>query len=247
MRGSPTVVDRGIQQAIAPGLGPIFDSEFSRSSFGFRPGRSAHQALKQIQSYSQRGAKVAVDMDLAQFFDRVNHDALRARGVRKVRHKTLLRWGGKYLRAGGVVGESRQPTAAGGPQGAPLSPLVSNLRLDDREKGLERRGHRFARYCDAFLRVVHSRRAGARVKARLTRFPQQHLPLEINESKSTVGPPKEGRFLGFTFHGTRLAWASEAFQDFRHHVPKLTGRSWGVSRTYRIRKLNEYIRGGLHY
>ena len=146
--GIPTVVDRIIQQAIAQVLGPIFDPEFSASSFGFRPGRSAHQAVKQIQGYIKMGYKVAVDLDLAQFFDRVNHDALLARVAHKVRDKGLLRLMGKYLRAGVLVGESLQPTATGVPQGSPLSPVLSNLMLDDLDKELERRGHRFARYCD---------------------------------------------------------------------------------------------------
>jgi RNA-directed DNA polymerase len=247
MLGIPTGVDRIIQQAIAQVLGPIFDPGFSASSFGFRPGRSAQQAVKQIQSYIKRGYKVAVDLDLAKFFDRVNHDALMARVARKVRDKAVLRLMGKYLRAGVLVGESLQPTETGVPQGSPLSPLLSNIMLDDLDKELERRGHQFARYCDDFLIVVKSQRAGERVKASLTRFLQHHLKLEINERKSTVGPTKEGVFLGFTFQGTRIYWSHEAFQDFRHRLRKLTGRSWGVSMAYRIRKLNEYIQGWIQY
>ncbi len=245
--GIPTVVDRVLQQAIAQVLGPIFDPQFSASSFGFRPRRSAHQAVKQIQSHIQAGSKVAGDLDLAKFFDRVNHDALMARVARKVRDKALLRLIGKYLRAGVLVGEGLQPTETGVPQGSPLSPLLSNILLDDLDQELERRGHRFARYCDDFLLVVQSRRAGDRVKASLTRFLQHHLKLEINETKSTVGPTNECRFLGFTFQGTRSYWSPEALQDFRHRLRKLTGRSGGVARVYRIRQLNEYIRGWLHY
>jgi RNA-directed DNA polymerase len=245
--GIPTVVDRVIQQAIAQVLGPIVDPGFSASSFGFRPGRSAHQAVKQIQSYIKRGYKVAVDIDLAKFFDRVNHDALMARVARKVRDKALLRLIGKYLRAGVLVGESLQPTEEGVPQGSPLSPLLSNVMLDDLDKELERRGHLFARYCDDFLLVVTSQRAGERAKASVTRFLQHHLKLEINEDKSTVGPTNQCRFLGFTFQGTRIYWSPEALQDFRHRLRKLTGRSWGVSLAHRIRKLNEYIRGWMQY
>lgn len=146
--GIPPVVDRVIQQAIAQGLGPIFDPEFSASSFGFRPGRSAHHAVKQIQGYIKAGYRVAVDLDLAKFFDRVNHDALLARVARKVQDKAVLRLIGQYLRAGVLVGASLQPTETGVPQGSPLSPLLSNIMLDDLDKELERRGHRFARYCD---------------------------------------------------------------------------------------------------
>jgi RNA-directed DNA polymerase len=245
--GIPTVVDRVIQQASAQVLGPLFAPDFSASSFGFRPGRSAHHAVKQIQSYIKTGSKIAVDMDLAKFLDRVNHDALMARVARKVRDKAVLRWIGKYLRAGVLVGEDLQPTATGVPQGSPLSPLLSNLMLDDLDKELARRGPRFARYCDDFLSVVKSQRAGERVKASLPRFLQHHLKLEIHESKRTVGPTKECGFLGFTFQGTRIYWSSEAFQDFRHRLRKLTGRSWGVAMAYRIRKLNEYLRGWLQY
>ena len=143
--GSPPVVARGIPQAMAQVLGALCDPDFSASSFGFRPGRSAHQAVKHIQSYIQAGYRVAVDMDLAKFFDRVNHEALLARVARKVRDKALRRWMGKYLRAGVVVGEDLQPTETGVPQGSPLSPLWSNVRLDDWEQERERRGHRFAR------------------------------------------------------------------------------------------------------
>jgi len=245
--GIPTVVDRVIQQAIAQVLGAIFDPEFSVSSFGFRPGHSAHQAVKQIQAYIKAGYRVAVELDLTKFFDRVSHDALMARVARKVRDKALLRLIGKYLRAGVLVGESLQPTKEGVPQGSPLSPLLSNVMLDDLDKELERRGHRFARYCDDFLIVVKSQRAGERVKASLTRFLRQYLKLEINETKSTVGPTNECTFLGFTFHGTRIYCSPEAFQDFRYRLRKLTGRSWGVSMAYRIHKLNEYIRGWMHY
>jgi RNA-directed DNA polymerase len=247
MLGIPTVVDRLIQQAIAQVLGPLFDPDFSASSFGFRPGRSAHQAVPQIQSYIKRGYQVAVDLDLAKFFDRVNHDALLARVARKVRDKALLRLIGKYLRAGVLVGEDLQPTATGVPQGSPLSPWLSNVMVDDLDKELARRGHRFARYCEDFLLVVTSQRAGMRVKASVTRFLRQHLKLELNESKRTVGPTKACGFRGLIFQGTRIYWSQEAFPDFRHRLRKLTGRSWGVSMAYRMRKLNEYIRGWMQY
>jgi RNA-directed DNA polymerase len=245
--GIPTVVDRVIQQAMAQVVGPIFDPGFSASSFGFRPRRSAHQAVKQIQSYIKAGYKIGVDLDLAKFFDRANHDALMARVARRVRDKTLLRLIGKYLRAGVLIGEHVEPTATGVPQGSPLSPLLSNILLDDLDKELDRRGHRFARYCDDFLIVVKSPRAGERVKASIVRFLQSHLKLEINEQKSRVGPTKECPFLGFTFQGARIYWSSAAFQDFRHRLRKLTGRSWGISMAYRIHKLNEYLRGWMQY
>jgi RNA-directed DNA polymerase len=245
--GIPTVVERVIQPASAQVLGPLFAPDFSASSFGCRPGRAAHQAVTQIQRYIQAGSKVAVDMDLAKFFDRVNHEALRARVARKVRDKALLRLMGQYLRAGVWVGEDLQPTATGVPHGSPLSPVWSNVRLDDLDKERARRGHRFARYGDDFLLVGNSQRAGERVKASLTRFLQPHLKLEINERKSTVGPTQEGGCLGFTFQGTRLYWSHAAFPDVRHRLRELTGRSWGVSLAYRIAKLNEYLRGWMPY
>jgi RNA-directed DNA polymerase len=188
-----------------------------------------------------------VALDLAKFFDRVPHDALMTRGARKVRDKALLRVIGKYLRAGVLVGERRQPTAEGVPQGSPLSPLLSNIMLDDLDQELERRGQHFARYCADFLIRVKSRRAGERAKASLARFLQHHLKREINETKSTVGPTTECRFLGFTFHGTRIYWSPAALQAFRPRLRKLTGRSWGVSMAYRISQLNEYIRGWIQY
>ena len=232
---------------MAQGVGPIFDPGFSAFSFGFRPGRSAPQAVKQIQSYSKRGDKVGVDLDLAKFFDRANHDALRARVARKVHDKARLRLIGKYLRAGVLVGERVELTATGGPQGSPRSPLLSTILLDDLDQELERRGHRFARSCDDFLLVVKSQQAGARVKASLARFLQPPLKLEIKEQKSTVGPTKDCPFLGFPFPGSRIYWSPEAVQDFRHRLRKLTGRSWGVSLAYRLRKLNEYLQGWRQY
>jgi RNA-directed DNA polymerase len=167
--------------------------------------------------------------------------------ARKVQDKALLRLSGQYLRAGVLVGADLQPTATGVPQGSPWSPVLSNVRLDDWEQELEGRDHRFARYCDDFLVVVKSQRAGDRGKARLTRFLRHHVKLEINESKSTVGPTKACGFLGFTFQGTRISWSQEAFQDFRHRLRELTGRSWGVSLASRMRHLNEYIRGWIPY
>ena len=146
-----------------------------------------------------------------------------------------------------LVGDTLQPTESGVPHGSPLSPLLANLRCDDLAQELERRGHRFARSCDDFLVVVTSPRAGDRVKASLTRFLQPHLKLEIKESQRRVGPTNACGFLGFTFQGTRLSWAHEAGQDFRHRLRQLTGRSWGVSMAYRISKLNAYLRGWRQY
>jgi len=247
MLGVPCVLDRLIQQAIAQVLVPIFDPEFSESSFGYRPGRRAHDAVKQIRSYIEEGYRVAVDVDVSKFFDTVSHDVLMARVARKVRDKRLLRLIGKYLRAGVVVEGTLEPTSKGVPQGGNLSPLLSNIVLDDLDKELDKREHRYARYCDDFVIVVKTKRAGERVMSSITKFLQKKLKLEVNKEKSKVASTNKCKFLGFTFKGKRIYWTEEVFQDFQHRIRRFTGRSWGVSMEYRIAKLNEYIRGWMNY
>jgi RNA-directed DNA polymerase len=247
MLGIPTVTDRLIQQAIAQVLTPIFDPHFSESSFGFRPNRSAHGALKQVQADIKASYRVAVDLDLAKFFDNVPHDILVVRVARRVGDKRLLALIGRYLRAGVAVGESFQPSELGTPQGGPLSPLLANILLDDLDKELERRGHRFARYADDVLVLVKSPRAGQRVKASLTAYLGRRLKLPVNEPKSRVAPIDDCVFLGFTFRKGKLRWSDAAFADFKHRVRKLTGRSWGVSMYFRLHKLAQYLRGWMGY
>ncbi|MGH8195489.1 MAG: group II intron reverse transcriptase/maturase [Woeseiaceae bacterium] len=245
--GIPTVTDRVITQAIAQVLTPIFDPEFSESSFGFRPGRSAHGAIRQVQRDISAGYRVAVDLDLEKFFDRVDHDVLMVRVARKVSDKRVLGLIGRYLRAGVLVGDSIQAAERGTPQGSPLSPLLANVLLDDLDKELERRGHRFARYADDLVILVRSQRAGERVKASITRYLSRTLKLSVNEAKSRVCRTDEVTFLGFTFRGTKLRWSDEAFEDFKHRVRQLTGRSWGVSMAYRLTQLARYLRGWMNY
>lgn len=245
--GIPSVVDRVIQQAIGQVLTPIFDPGFSESSFGFRPGRSAHGAVRQVQRTIGEGYRFAVDLDLEKFFDRVNHDVLMARVARKVRDKGLLGLIGRYLRAGVLVGDIIQATELGTPQGGPLSPLLANILLDDLDKELERRGYRFARYADDLLILVKSPRTGERVKASVTRYLTRELKLVVNEQKSRVVKTNDCEFLGFTFRGTKLRWSDQAFADFKHNVRKLTGRSWGVSMAYRLDRLTRYVRGWMNY
>ena len=245
--GIPSVVDRVIQQAIGQVLTPIFDPGFSESSFGFRPGRSAHGAVRQVQRTIGEGYRFAVDLDLEKFFDRVNHDVLMARVARKVRDKCLLGLIGRYLRAGVLVGDIIQATELGTPQGGPLSPLLANILLDDLDKELERRGNRFARYADDLLILVKSPRTGERVKASVTRYLTRELKLAVNEQKSRVVKTNGCEFLGFTFRGTKLRWSDQAFADFKHNVRKLTGRSWGVSMGYRLDRLTRYVRGWMNY
>lgn len=245
--GVPTVVDRVIQQAVAQVLTPIFDPHFSGSSFGFRPGRSAHGALRQAQAHIKAGRRIAVDLDLAKFFDTVQHDVLMARVGRRVRDSRLLALIGRYLRAGVLVGERIQATGIGTPQGGPLSPLLANILLDDLDRELERRGHWFVRYADDLLVLVATPRAGRRVMASVTRFVTRKLKLVVNEHKSRVVATNACVFLGFTFRGTKLRWSEPAFEDFKHRIRTLTGRSWGVSMDYRFHKLAQYVRGWMAY
>lgn len=245
--GIPRILDRVICQAILQVLSPIFDPGFSESSFGFRPGRSAHGALRQVQRFITAGYRVAVDLDLAKFFDNVQPDVLMSRVARKVPDRGLLRLIGRYLRAGVMVGETLQPTEKGTPQGSPLSPLLANVLLDDLDKELERRGLRFARYADDLLILVKSQRAAERVMASVTRYLTRVLRLVVNEQKSHIVTTNQCQFLGFTFRGTKLRWSDESFADFQHRLRRLTGRSWGVSMEYRLARLVLYLRGWMNY
>lgn len=245
--GIPTVVDRVIQQAIAQVLTPIFDPGFSESSYGFRPGRSAHDAVKRVREHISAGYSTAIEVDLAKYFDEVNHDVLMVRVARKVRDKRVLKLIGSYLRSGVVVEEVIEETSKGVPQGGPLSPLLANILLDDFDKELERRGHKFARYADDFVILVKSPRAGERVKQSVTRFLEKKLKLKINREKSKAGKANKCKFLGFTFPGKTIRWTTEALEDFKKRIRELTGRSSGVSMDHRVAKLNEYLRGWFGY
>jgi RNA-directed DNA polymerase len=182
--GIPTVSDRVIQQAITQILVPVFDPQFSESSYGFRPGRSAHQAVKKVVELINEGYHYAVDIDLARFFDTVDHDVLMHRVSRRVTDKGILKLIGKYLRAGVVVNGRLNQTSKGVPQGGPLSPLLSNILLDDLDKELEKRGHRFCRYADDLIILVKSKRAGQRVMESVSRFLEKKLKVQVNRDKS---------------------------------------------------------------
>lgn len=245
--GIPSVTDRLIQQAVSQVLVPIFDPGFSDASYGFRPGRSAHDAVYKVREYIKGGFRVAVDMDLSEFFDMVNHDVLMHRVARKIRDKRVLKLIGKYLRAGVVVNGRRQDTRKGVPQGGPLSPLLANILLDDLDKELEKRGHSFVRYADDFLVLVRSHRAGVRVSQSIERFLNRKLKLKINKKKSRVAKTDDTNFLGFTFKGTKIRWSDKAFHQFKWRIKRLTGRSWFVSMEYRMKKLAQYLRGWINY
>ena len=209
--GIPTVLDRVIQQSIAQVMGLIFDPLFSESSCGFRPGRSAHDGVRQVKQYIGQGFNVAIDTDLSKFFDKVNHDVLMCRVSRQINDKRVLKLIGKYLRAGVMVNNRLQATPTGVPQGGPLSPLLANILLDDLDKELERRGHRFVRYADDFIIMVKSLRAGNRVMASIKRFLERKLRLQVNEKKSKVAPWENAVFLVLCLYAAKSGGVRNPF------------------------------------
>lgn len=245
--GIPVVTDRMIQQAICQVLSPVFDPHFSESSFGFRPGRSAHQAVKKVLTLIQRGYAYAVDIDLEKFFDTVDHDVLMSRVSRRISDKGILRLIGKYLRAGVVVDGRLNETSKGVPQGGPLSPLLSNILLDDLDKELEKRGHQFSRYADDAVILVKSKRAGERVMESISRYLEKKLKVKVNRDKSRVVRAEESSFLGFTFTRKRLTVSEKSRTRFKSELRHLTGRSWGVSMDYRYWKISTYTKGWMNY
>ena len=245
--GIPTVSDRVIQQAMAQVLVPVFDPQFSESSYGFRPGRSAHQAVRKVVDLIGKGYPYAVDIDLAKFFDTVDHDILMNRVSRKVRDKGILSLIGKYLRAGVVVNGRLNQTSKGVPQGGPLSPLLSNILLDDLDKELEKRGHQFCRYADDLIILVRSKRAGERVMESISRFLEKTLKVQVNRDKSKVVRAETSTFLGFTFTGKRLTVSEKSLAKCKNELRRLTWRSWGVAMDYRYRKIRTYLQGWMNY
>ena len=245
--GIPIIMDRKIQQAISQVLTPVFDPYFSESSFGFRPGRSAHQAVGKVLKDVRGGYRWAVEIDLEKLFDTVDHDVLMRRVSRRVRDKGLLRLIGRYLRCGVVVNGRLNQTAKGVPQGGPLSPMLSNILLDDLDRELEKRGHRFARYADDLIILVKSERAASRVMVSISRFLERKLKVKVNRDKSKVALAQGSSFLGFTFTRMKLTATEKAIHGFKTKLRRLTGRSWGVSMSYRYASLSLYIRGWMNY
>jgi RNA-directed DNA polymerase len=248
--GIPCVLDRFTQQALLQVLEPIFEPTFSAFSYGFRPGRSAHQAVALAQTYIAEGYRWVVDLDLEKFFDRVNHDILLGRVAKKVSDKRILGLIRRYLQAGVLDQGLVAATSEGTPQGGPLSPLPSNILLTDLDRELERRGHRFVRYADDGNIYVKSEHAGQRVKASITRFLATRLKLKVNEAKSAVAQPWQRKFLGFSFTRTpkpRRKIAPQALARFKLRARELTSRSQGRSLGEVIDRLAVYVRGWRGY
>ena len=247
--GIPNVMDRLVQQAILQVLTPIFDPEFSESSYGYRPKRSAQDAVQQIQKIIRDGHHWCVDMDLSKFFDRVQHDVLMARVSRKVHDKRLLRLIGRFLRAGVMVEGLHQPTEEGTPQGGPLSPLLANIMLDDLDKELERRGLRFVRYADDFLIFVRSELAARRVFASVERYLTERLKLQINREKSRVCRTDGVEFVGYAFrgYGGRIQVSQKKINLFKQRASEILNRKRGISMGSRLRELKLYLRGWIDY
>src|ERR1700724_1246979 len=247
--GVPCVVDRLIQQALLQVLQEQWDPTFSEHSYGFRPGRSAHQAVAQAQRYVAAGYSVVVDLDLEKFFDRVNHDSLMARVAGRVTDKRVLKLIRAFLKSGVMEDGLISPVDEGTPQGGPLSPLLSNLVLDDLDTELDPRGHRFCRYADDCNIYVRSRRAGDRVMASMSRFLTQNLRLKVNEAKSAVARPEERKFLGFSISndGSERRIAPKALDKFKTQVRDMTRRTRGISVQQLIEDLTPYLIGWRGY
>jgi len=248
--GIPTVLDRLIQQMVLQVLQRSWDPIFSEHSYGFRPGRSAHQAVAQAQQYISEGYGWVVDLDLERFFDRVNHDKLMARMAQRTSDKRVLKLIRRFLQAGVMENGLVSPVDEGTPQGGPLSPLLSNIVLDELDRELERRGHRHTRYADDCNIYVRSQRAGERVMEGITRYLTTKLKLKVNQAKSAVARPKDRKFLGFSFTSgkePRRRIAPKAILRFKERIRELTCRTRGISMEQRAQELSAYLRGWRGY
>ncbi len=245
--GIPTVLDRFIQQAILQVLTPIFDPMFSARSYGFRPGRSAHQAVKQAKEYVQQGYWFVVDTDLEKFFDTVNHDILMRKLYQHIDDKVMLKLIRKYLKAGVMINGCCVVKEEGTPQGGPLSPLLSNIMLDEFDKELTKRGHKFVRYADDCNIYAKTKRAGRRIFASVTNFLEKKLKLKVNKEKSSVDHTSRRKILGFKICGEWTVLADQTTNRLKDKIRLLTKRSWSTDMPTRIKKLNEYLKGWLGY
>ncbi len=244
--GIPTVTDRFIQQAIAQVLNPVFDPQFSEHSYGFRPKRRGHNAVREAKQYLKDGYRWVVDLDLEKFFDRVNHDRLMARLAEKVKDTMVLKLIRKYLQSGVMINGVVMDTKEGTMQGGPLSPLLSNIVLDELDKEMEERGHLFVRYADDCNIYVRTRKAGERVKKSITAFIENRLKLKINQDKSAVDRPWKRKFLGFSFtmnKDPKVRIASQSMKKVKMRIREITSRKKPLSMEQRIKELNQYLTG----
>jgi RNA-directed DNA polymerase len=247
--GIPAIIDRMIQQAISQVLSPYFEPIFSPHSYGYRPGKNAAQAVNHVHACIKQGYKTAVDIDLSKFFDEVNHDMLMNRIGRKIKDKALMQLLGRYLRAGIADTETGLwfPSEKGVPQGGPLSPLLSNIILDELDKKLTRERLPFARYADDIIILVKSKHTGNKVKADISHYISKRLKLIVNETKSRVGPVSGSKFLGFTFQRRRIQIHAKSLKLFKEKVRELSNRNWGIAMKKQIHKLNLFLRGWGNY
>ena len=241
--GIPCVLDRVFMQSIARVLSDMFNPTFSLHSYGYMPGRSVRQAALQAQGFYQQGYIYQIDIDLEKFFDTVNHDILMDRIGRKVKDKELMELLGRFLRAGVVVDGRLQATQLGVPQGSPVSPILSNILLDELDAELEARGHKFVRYADDVAIFVKSKRAGERVLASISRFLERKLKVKVNKAKSKVSHVKDSSVLGFKIHGKKLKTLDSKVKKFKHKLKRITRRCPGMSIASRIIDLKQYIQG----
>ena len=249
--GIPTVQDRMIQQAIAQVLSKLYEPTFSESSFGFRPNRGAKNAIKQSETYINQGYKWVIDMDLEKFFDKVNHNILMGKLEKKIKDKRLLKLIRKYLESGVLINGIKVSSEEGTPQGGPLSPLLANIMLDDVDKELEKRGHKFCRYADDCNIYVKSKRAGLRVMDSITRIIENELKLKVNKDKSAVDIVSKRKFLGFSFYFVKgvakIRIHEKSIKRFKEKVKSITNRNRGISMDLRLLKLNDSIKGWINY
>jgi len=248
--GIPTVTDRFIQQAIAQVLTPLFDPTFSEHSYGFRPNRRGHDAVRKAKEYISEGYSWVIDMDLEKFFDKVNHDKLMGILANRIQDRMVLKLIRKYLQAGIMINGVTYDSEEGTPQGGPLSPLLSNILLDKLDKELERRGHKFVRYADDSNIYMKSKKAGERVMNSITNFIEVKLKLKVNREKSAVDRPWKRKFLGFsfTFHKKpKVRISKESIKRLKSKIRELTSRSKSIPMETRIQKLNQYLTGWCGY